>query len=253
MTGESSTYVVVPTYNEADNINDLITQLLQLPVHINVLVVDDNSPDGTGDIVENWMTRAPGRVFCLHRPGKLGLGTAYIAGYKRGLEMGAENIITMDADFSHHPRYIPDMLALGRHKHVVIGSRYVPGGGSENCTWKRIWLSKGANLFARTMLGLQARDTTAGFRLYRREVLESIPLDDIFSSGYSFLMEMLFLCQRRGWQIGEVPIIFEDRRAGTTKISRNEIFKAQYTVLRLFMRRMLGGEPRQAAISINPS
>lgn len=246
-------HVIIPTYNEADNINALIEQLLQLPVRISVIVVDDNSPDGTGKIVADWVARRPGRVFCVHRPGKLGLGTAYIAGYKKAFELGAANILTMDADFSHNPRYIPDMLSLGRRKHVVIGSRYVPGGGSINCTWKRIWLSKGANLFARTMLGLQARDTTAGFRLYRREVLESIPLDDIFSNGYSFLMEMLFLCQRRGWQIGEVPIIFEDRRAGKTKISRNEIFKAQYTVLRLFMRRIMGGEPRRAAITVNPS
>ena len=120
----------------------------------------------------------------------------------------------MDADFSHNPRYIPAMIALSAAKDVVIGSRYVPGGGAKNCSWKRIWLSKGANLFARAALGLQAHDATAGFRLYHRYVLESIPLDTIFSSGYSFLVEMLFMCQRRGWQIGEVPIIFEDRAQG---------------------------------------
>ncbi len=159
----------------------------------------------------------------------------------------------MDADFSHNPRYIPDMVELSRSSHVVIGSRYVPGGGTRNCSQKRIWLSRGANGVARGLLGLKARDATAGFRLYRREVLLSIPLDQIFSSGYSFLVEMLFMCQRRGWQIGEVPIIFEDRRKGQTKISRQEIFKAQYTVMRLFARRLAGGEPRRPAIAVMPA
>lgn len=247
-----SALAIIPTYNEADNIDTLLQQLLALPAGLGVIVVDDNSPDGTGKLVDNWAAKYPQRVFPIHRPGKLGLGTAHIAGMKQALQLGASTMITMDADFSHNPRYIPAMLELGREKHVVIGSRYVPGGGSLNCTWKRIMLSKWANFYARMMLGLQAHDATAGFRLYRREVLESIPLDDIFSSGYSFLVEMLFLCQRRGWQIGEVPIIFEDRRAGKTKISRQEIFKAQYTVLRLFSRRLLGGEPRRPHIPVNP-
>jgi hypothetical protein len=121
----------------------------------------------------------------------------------------------------------------------------VPGGGSKNCTWKRVWLSKAANFVARSALGLEAHDTTAGFRLYHRTVLDSIPLDSIFSSGYSFLVEMLFMCQRRGWRIGEVPIVFEDRRKGTTKISRQEVLRAQYTVGRLFARRVLSWPPRQ--------
>jgi hypothetical protein len=159
----------------------------------------------------------------------------------------------MDADFSHNPRYIPGMIAMSHTKHVVIGSRYVPGGGSINCTRKRIFLSRVANFVARALLDLKARDATAGFRLYRREVLLSIPLEEIFSSGYSFLVEMLFLCQRRGWQIGEIPIIFEDRRKGKTKISRQEIFKAQYTVFRLFLRRLRGGEPRRPAIIVTPA
>lgn len=241
------TLVIVPTYNEADNIDELLQQLLSLPVPIGVVVVDDNSPDGTGALADVWAEEYHGRVFALHRPGKMGLGTAYIAGFKLALGMPhIRRVMTMDADFSHHPRHIPDMIALSRHKHMVIGSRYVPGGGSKNCTWKRIALSKGANLVTKTALGLEAMDTTAGFRLYRREVLESIPLDQIFSSGYSFLVEMLFMCQRRGWQVGEVPIIFEDRRKGTTKISRQEVLKAQYTVLRLVGRRLLRHAPRHA-------
>ena len=234
----TDSFVIVPTYNEADNLNDLISQLLALPVAIGVIVVDDNSPDGTGQLADQWVAKEPGRVHVVHRPGKMGLGTAYIAGFKKALDIGARRIMTMDADFSHNPRYIPSMIELSKQKHVVIGSRYVAGGGQRNCTWKRVVLSKGANFVARSLLGLKAKDATAGFRLYRREVLESVPLDRIFSSGYSFLVEMLFLCQRRGWQIGEVPIIFEDRRLGQTKISRNEVLKAQYTLLRLAFRRL---------------
>lgn len=243
--------VIVPTYNEADNLDDLITQLLALPVALGVVVVDDNSPDGTGKLADDWSHEHPDRVFVVHRTGKLGLGTAYIAGFRRAFELGAQRILTMDADFSHNPRYIPAMIELSQRKHVVIGSRYVAGGGQENCSWKRVVLSKGANGVARILLGLKAKDTTAGFRLYRREVLESIPLDQIFSSGYSFLVEMLFMCQRRGWQIGEVPIVFEDRRKGTTKISRQEVFKAQYTVFRLFVRRLRRKEPRRAQVPVS--
>lgn len=246
------TVVVVPTYNEADNIDELLARLLDLPVMLGVVVVDDNSPDGTGALADRWQLKHPDRVHVVHRPAKLGLGSAYIAGFRKSIgQLNAGRVMTMDADFSHDPRYIPEMLKLSVSKHVIIGSRYVPGGGSKNCTWKRVMLSRVANLVARVALGLQANDATAGFRLYRREVLESIPLDEIFSSGYSFLVEMLFLCQRRGWQVGEVPIIFEDRRKGQTKISRDEIIRAQYTVLRLFVRRLLGGEPRRPTVSIS--
>jgi dolichol-phosphate mannosyltransferase len=244
-------FVIVPTYNEADNLNELLSQLLALPAPIGVIVVDDNSPDGTGKMADEWAARYPGQVHVVHRPGKLGLGTAYIAGFEAGLhQLEATTLMTMDADFSHHPRYVPAMLAKSRTHHVVIGSRYVEGGGTRNCTWKRILLSRIANGVARTLLGLKARDATAGFRLYRREVLLSSPLETIFSSGYSFLVEMLFLCQRRGWQIAEVPIIFEDRRKGQTKISRQEVFKAQYTVLRLFLRRLRGGEPKRPPVPV---
>jgi glycosyltransferase involved in cell wall biosynthesis len=245
------TFVIVPTYNEADNIDPLLTQLLALPVDLGVIVVDDNSPDGTGDLADKWDEKYPERVYVVHRAGKLGLGTAYIAGFHKGFELEANRLMTMDADFSHNPLYIPAMIELSNEKHVVIGSRYVPGGGAINCSWKRIMMSKIANRVARVGLGLKAKDATAGFRLYRREVLQSIPLDEIFSSGYSFLVEMLFMCQRRGWQIGEVPIVFEDRRMGTTKISRNEVLKAQYTVFRLFLRRLRRKEPRRPQIPVS--
>lgn len=245
------TFVIVPTYNEADNLDPLISQLLDLPVKLGVIVVDDNSPDGTGDLADKWAEKFPEQVHVVHRPDKLGLGTAYIAGFYKGFDLNAQRLMTMDADFSHNPRYIPAMIDLSREKHVVIGSRYVPGGGTVNCTWKRIMMSKIANMVARIALGLKAKDATAGFRLYRREVLQSIPLDEIFSSGYSFLVEMLFMCQRRGWQIGEVPIVFEDRRMGTTKISRNEVVKAQYTIFRLFLRRVRRKEPRRPQIPVS--
>ena len=229
--------VIIPTYNESDNIPNLVAEILALPIGAHVIVVDDNSPDGTGAQVDAIAAKEP-RVHALHRPAKLGLGTAHIAGMRRAFSLNLDPIVTMDADFSHHPRYIPSLLAGLDRFDVTIGSRYVPGGGVERRTWKLRFVSWGANFLARLALNLQAHDCTSGFRAYRRAVLESIDLDRIFSNGYSFLIELLFLCQRRGWKIGEVAIIYEDRRAGTSKISRGEIYKATYTVLRLFWRRL---------------
>jgi len=233
--------VIVPTYNESENIKALVTQLLALPTGVLVIVVDDNSPDGTGDIADRLAEENPGRIEVIHRAGKLGLGTAYIAGFKRALAGKADLICTMDADFSHNPCYIPDMVEkIGQGYDLVIGSRYVPGGGTSGCTFDRKLLSWGANAFARALLGLRAHDTTAGFRCYRREVLESVQLDEIKASGYSFLIEMLHRVHRRGWQVGEVPIVFENRRLGTSKISQNEIARAMGTVLRLGWARLTG-------------
>lgn len=234
--GTSQPAIVIPTYNESENIVRLVTEILALPIGAHVVVVDDNSPDGTGPLVDELAAREP-RVHAVHRPAKLGLGTAHIAGIRCAAALGLDPIGTMDADFSHHPRYIPDLLAGLEHADVMIGSRYVPGGGTRDFGLHRRLLSRGANAFARTMLGLKAADCTAGFRLYRREVLESIDLDAIFSNGYSFLIEILFLVQSAGWKVGETPILFEDRREGISKISRREIAKAIYTVLRLFSRR----------------
>ena len=236
--------VIIPTYNEGDNIEQLVGEILTLSPPLDVIIVDDNSPDGTGDLAGALATEHPDRVYVIHRPAKLGLGTAHVAGFKLALEQGADLILSMDADFSHHPRYIPSMLKKSREAHLVIGSRYVRGGGTRFCGWKRRLLSWGANAFAKLMLGLPARDCTAGFRCYHREVLLSINLDDIFSNGYSFLIEMIYRTKRRGWCVGEVPIIFEDRRHGTSKISRREILAAQYTVLRLAMWRLWRGGTR---------
>ena len=230
--------VIVPTYNERENIESLVTQLLALPVGVCVIVVDDNSPDGTGEIADRLAEQNDGRVSVIHRAGKLGLGTAYIAGFKRALADGADIICSMDADFSHNPRYIPAMLEkIEQGCGLVIGSRYVRGGGSNHNLVRKVF-SWGANTITRVMLGLHAHDTTAGFRCYRREVLESLDLDSIKSSGYSFLFEMLYNVERRGWEVGEVPIFFEDRRLGASKVSKNEITKALLAVFRLALARV---------------
>ena len=227
--------VIVPTYNEAENIARLAGEILALPLDAQLIIVDDNSPDGTGDIADR-LAATDRRVHVVHRPGKLGLGTAYIAGFRRAFELEAEAMVTMDADFSHHPRYIPALVARLETCDLAIGSRYVPGGGTQHCTLPRRLLSYGANAFARVVLGLHAHDCTAGFRVYRRQVLQAIPLEQIFSSGYSFLIEMLYACQSRGFRVGEVPIIFANRQHGASKISRLEIVRALYTVLRLRFR-----------------
>jgi len=230
--------VIVPTYNEKENIEALVTQLLALPTGVRVIVVDDNSPDGTGEIADQLAKRSGGRVGVVHRASKLGLGTAYIAGFKRALADGANLICTMDADFSHNPRYIPDVVdKIGQGYDLVIGSRYVRGGGSNHNLVRQLF-SWGANTITRVMLGLHARDTTAGFRCYRRKVLESLDLDSIESSGYSFLFEMLFSVERRGWRVGEVPIFYEDRLLGASKISKSEIIESLRTVLRLARTRL---------------
>jgi dolichol-phosphate mannosyltransferase len=231
--------VIIPTYNEKENIEALVTKLLALPTGLHVIVVDDNSPDGTGDIADRLAVESDGRVDVIHRRGKLGLGTAYIAGFKRAQAEGFDLICTMDADFSHNPRYIPSIVdKVSQGYDLVIGSRYVPGGGTTGCTFDRKLLSWGANAFARMMLGLRAHDTTAGFRCYRREVLEEVGVDEIKASGYSFLIEMLYRVHRYGREVGEIPIIFENRRLGTSKISKDEVTKAMGTVLRLAWTRL---------------
>ncbi|MEZ4733780.1 MAG: polyprenol monophosphomannose synthase [Caldilineaceae bacterium] len=228
-----SALMIVPTYNEAENIETLVQQLRTLPGDIHVLIVDDNSPDSTGHLADE-LARQDSGVQVLHRPGKLGLGSAYKAGFKTGLRQGYTFLCTMDADFSHEPALLPRLLTkAGQGYDLVIGSRYVSGGQIVDSTRLRKLVSYGANWLAHTILGVTARDCTAGFRCYRRQVLETINLDAIFSSGYSFLIEMAFYCQQAGFRIGEVPITFVNRRKGVSKISKNEIYKAFYTLIRL--------------------
>lgn len=225
--------MVVPTYNERENLARLVGRLLSLPGDIHVLVVDDNSPDGTGAIADAIAACNAG-VHVLHRAGKLGLGTAYRAGFRYGVEHGYDYICTMDADFSHSPESLPaliDKAAAGYD--LVIGSRYVRGGAVVGSPPLRKFISYAANTLAHTILGVTARDCTAGFRCYRRQVLEIVDLDAIFSSGYSFLVEMAFRVERAGFRTGEVPITFVNRTEGSSKISKLEIYKAMYTIVRL--------------------
>lgn len=224
--------VVVPTYNEIQNIDALLEALLALPTGVDVLVVDDGSPDGTGTRVDGWVSRTP-RVKVIHRPGKMGLGTAYIAGFTRALNEGYEAMLEMDADFSHRPLYVPQLLSKAQDFDLVIGSRYIPGGGTTGWGLHRRFLSEGANIFARGMLGLKVRDCTAGFRCYTATALGKIDFATVLAQGYSFQVEMLFRVLKNGGRVAEVPIIFEERRHGRSKISRMEVFRAIGTVLRL--------------------
>ena len=224
---------IVPTYNERENITRLVADLRALPGDVHVLVVDDNSPDGTGELVDE-MTALDSGVHIIHRPGKLGLGTAYKAGFGFGLANEYEYICTMDADFSHDPRSLPALLqAAVDGADLVVGSRYVPGGQMVGWPLLRKLISSVANRLAHVFLGVATHDCTAGFRCYRRRLLETIDLDSIFSTGYSFLVEMTFLCQRAGFRIAEVPITFVNRTQGASKISKVEIVKAFYTLVRL--------------------
>lgn len=233
--------VVIPTYNEAENIVPLAQAVLEQDASLDVLVVDDASPDGTGERVQREGKREP-RLLLLARPGKLGLGSAYLAGFRYGLDHGYDQILTMDGDGSHPPRFLPAVLEAARGADLVIGSRYVPGGGIQNWPPHRRALSAFANFYTRVLLGLSVRDCTAGFRLYRRRVLEEVNPFSVRSSGYSFLEEMLFRTVRAGFRVAEVPILFEDRRAGTSKISQREIYRAAVHVLMTALRwRLRGG------------
>ena len=229
----SQALVIVPTYNERENLARLVERLRALPGDVNVLVVDDDSPDGTGAIADSLAEDDAG-VHVLHRSGKLGLGTAYKAGFAYGLDRGYRYLCTMDADFSHSPESLPDLLVKASNGYdLVVGSRYVPGGNIVGSTRPRKLISYGANWLAHTILGVTIRDCTAGFRCYRRTVLETIDLDRIFSSGYSFLIEMAYYVQRAGFRCAEVPITFVNRTEGASKISKFEIYRAFYTLLRL--------------------
>lgn len=230
--------LIVPTYNERENLPALIASITEQDLDITLLVVDDNSPDGTGQLADEMRSDHP-RLEVLHREGKMGLGTAYLAGIQWALDRGFERILTMDSDFSHHPRYLPDLLRLGGTVDVAIGSRYVPGGGTVNWPLKRRILSRTANLLARTVTGAKASDLTAGFRCYRREILERIDRDHFRCKGYAFLIEMAYRCHRVGARFGETPIVFQDREHGVTKISSHEL-KMALRLLRDIVRHRTG-------------
>ncbi len=231
--------VIVPTYNEAPNIERLLQTLFGLGLPgLRVLVVDDNSPDGTGTLAEELgQSRYPGQVEVLHRPGKLGLGTAYIAGFQHALSRGATYIVEMDADFSHDPSVVKKFLEAMENADVAVGSRYVVGG-SLDASWKLIRriISKGGSIYSRAVLGLKVHDTTAGFKMFRREVLERLPLERVRSNGYCFQVEMAYLCQKYRFRVTEVPIHFTDRVAGTSKMSAGIALEAAWKVWQIRFR-----------------
>lgn len=210
--------VVLPTYDEAGNIERIVEAVLaKLPPTARVLIVDDNSPDGTGEIAEGIAAREQ-RVTTIHRPRKEGLGPAYIEGFRRALADGAELVLEMDADFSHDPAYLPRLLEAASRADLAIGSRYVAGGGVTEWTALRRAISRGGSTYARLVLGLGVRDLTGGFKCFRREVLEAIDLDSIRSRGYAFQVELTYRAIQRGFKVVEVPIVFRDRRAGSSKM-----------------------------------
>ncbi len=220
--------IIIPTYNEKDNIRNITTAVLAQQTNISdtaisVLVVDDNSPDGTADLVREMQRPeefGPDKVHLMQRMGKMGLGTAYVAGFKYGLEHGFDYIFEMDADFSHDPNELPVFLREIKTYDLVIGSRYISGANVANWPLRRLLLSYYANMYARTITGIKVQDATGGFKCFRRKVLEAIDLDDIRSNGYAFQIEMNFRAWRKGFTIKEIPIVFVDRHAGTSKMSK---------------------------------
>jgi dolichol-phosphate mannosyltransferase len=216
--------VCVPTYNERENVGPVVEAILAA-APVDVLVIDDNSPDGTGRLADELAARDP-RVHVLHRAGKEGLGRAYLAGFAWALARDYGLVLEMDADFSHDPRFLPGMLEAAREADLVLGSRYVPGGGTVNWGLLRKVISRGGSLYARTLLGLPIRDLTGGFKCFRREVLEAIDLPSVECTGYAFQIELTYRAFRKGFRVREVPIVFEDRRVGHSKMSRRIVLEA---------------------------
>src|SRR5256885_2965402 len=223
--------IIIPTYNELENLRPLLQEIFSYAQETDVLIVDDNSPDGTGKLADEIHNENP-QVHVLHRAGKLGLGTAYIAGFKYAVAHDYDAAFEMDADFSHDPRYLPDFLKAIERADLVIGSRYIPGGNTPDWSPLRRFISGGGNIYARFMLGIPVHDCTAGYRCYRREVLEHIDLDTVQSQGYAFQIEMAYRTRILGFHIVETPIVFMDRRVGKSKMSRQIVIEGITYVLR---------------------
>jgi dolichol-phosphate mannosyltransferase len=229
-------WIVLPTYNEAGNIERFIEAVQPvLPASARILIVDDSSPDGTGEIADRLAAAEP-NLSVLHRPHKEGLGPAYIAGFRQALAEGAELVVEMDSDFSHNPSYLPALLAATDQADLAIGSRYVAGGGVEDWGAMRRVISRGGSIYAQLVLGLSVKDLTAGFKCFRREVLEKIDLDAIESRGYAFQVEITYRTIQQGFDVVEVPIVFRDRQVGSSKIDRSVITEALWRVPQLRFR-----------------
>jgi dolichol-phosphate mannosyltransferase len=223
--------IIIPTYNEYENIPPLLEAIFSYVSQTDILIVDDNSPDGTGELVDK-IALTDKRVHVIHRAGKLGLGTAYVAGFKYAIAHNYDAAFEMDADFSHDPQYLPNFLTAIEHADLVIGSRYIPGGATPNWSIIRRLISGGGNIFARLVLGMPIHDCTAGYRCYRCEVLESIDLESVESQGYGFQVELVYRVMKQGFRIIETPIVFMDRRVGKSKMSRKIMLEAFTYVLR---------------------
>jgi dolichol-phosphate mannosyltransferase len=223
--------VVIPTYNEGENLSSIVEATLRQDKRLQVLVVDDASPDGTGAHADALKRKHPGRVHVLHRRGKLGLGTAYVEGFRWGLSKGFDRLLEMDADWSHDPRYLPDFLAASLEADVVVGSRYMNGTVSVvNWPISRLILSSGASAYVRFATGLPLSDCTGGFKCFRREVLEAVDLDSVKSDGYAFQIELNYKAWKKGFRIEEIPIIFIDRTSGQSKMSPKIMREAVWRV-----------------------
>ena len=234
------TLLIIPTYNEANNILEVLDEVLSLNIdHLDVLIVDDNSPDGTADRVKKY-SQNYSNIFLKEREGKLGLGTAYIAGFEYAIENKYDYVFEMDADLSHDPKVIPEFLKAIEEADLVIGSRYLTGVNVINWPLMRLFISVMASKYTRIITGLPVHDCTSGFKCFRREVLEKIPLHEVSSSGYSFQIEMNFKAWKRGFRIKEVPIIFYDRTVGTSKMSKKIIVEAIFLVWKLKILSLFG-------------
>src|SRR6266516_3671288 len=246
--------VVLPTYNEREILPTIVPAILAQGPHFDVLVLDANSPDGTGRLADK-LASASSRVTVHHSDEKRGLGTAYLAGFKQALTHGYDFVFEMDADFSHDPADLPRLLKAAQQADVVIGSRWIPGGGARNWSRLRTFISRGGSIFARTVLGLPIADLTSGFKCFRRRVLASLNLDGVGSNGYAFQVEVNYLCSRRGYRIAEVRIVFVDRRVGKSKMSGGIVVEAMLMVVRY----RLFGSPSErsgrqaAAADISPA
>lgn len=226
------TIIIVPTYNESGNIERLIKEIFSLKIeNLEIIIVDDNSPDGTSSIVESLKNNFP--IHLIKRQGKLGLGSAYITGFKKALEFEADCVFEMDADFSHDPNDIPRLLEKMSNFDLSIGSRKIKGGGVLGWNWRRKMMSNGAMWFSRTLLGFKVKDVTAGFRCFRSQVLKTIGLDQIKSNGYAFQEELLYKVQNAGFKIVEVPVIFEDRKHGKSKLGYKDILEFFIVIFKL--------------------
>ncbi|VTS05752.1 polyprenol monophosphomannose synthase [Tuwongella immobilis] len=240
--------VALATYNERDNLQRLIEEIQQQVPTADVLVIDDNSPDGTGQLADA-MRAKDSRIQVIHRPGKLGLGTALIAAMRHAMEHQYDYIQIMDADFSHPPRYLPGILAGMKQFDVMIGSRYVAGGGTENWPWMRRFISQSVNRMVRTLMRMPVRDASGAFRCYRIAKVREINFDRIRSRGYSFQQEVLFRCYQVGCKLGEYPIIFENRRAGASKVNFKEALRSISMLLFIGIRNVIGLEkPKDAKL-----